>query len=214
MNYRKTYIKIIKKALLEKREKYKGVYYENHHILPKSLFPLWKKRKSNQVLLTAREHFFCHQLLVKIYNGYMINALFRLMHDKQNNQILTSKDYEKIRKQFADSVSKQSKKMVRNENWKTKISNSLKGKKHSIERIENIKNARALKGYNVSEETRKKISKTMKKIKSRSVICITTGKIYESIGDAISDTGATHVSDVCNGYRKKSKNLEWRWYNG
>jgi hypothetical protein len=67
MDYRKVYIFIIKKAKSENRQKGKGIYYERHHILPKSLFPLWDKEKKNLVLLTAREHFFCHQLLTKIY---------------------------------------------------------------------------------------------------------------------------------------------------
>lgn len=62
MNYRRVYFKIISNAKIEMqngvRKKKNGNYYENHHILPKSLFPLWKDRTSNLVLLTAREHFF------------------------------------------------------------------------------------------------------------------------------------------------------------
>lgn len=62
MNYRNIYLRVIKKAKEEElnglRKKGNGNYYERHHILPKSLFPLWSKRKSNIVLLTAREHFF------------------------------------------------------------------------------------------------------------------------------------------------------------
>lgn len=50
MNYKKLYIDIISKAKSENRKKGHGVYYENHHILPKSLFPLWKTKKSNLVL--------------------------------------------------------------------------------------------------------------------------------------------------------------------
>lgn len=71
MNYRATYLKIIKSAIRQKefrriRKKEKTRYYEKHHILPVSIFPLWKKKKSNLVLLTAREHYFCHILLTKI----------------------------------------------------------------------------------------------------------------------------------------------------
>lgn len=80
MNYKKLYIGIINKAKSENRKKGHNIYYESHHILPKSLFPLWKTRKSNLVLLTAREHFFCHQLLTKIYpSKAMSYALFRLV---------------------------------------------------------------------------------------------------------------------------------------
>ena len=70
MNYRHVYMLIIEHAKSEQklgiRKRGNGVYYESHHVLPKSLFPLWKYRKRNMVLLTAREHFFCHQLLSKI----------------------------------------------------------------------------------------------------------------------------------------------------
>lgn len=90
MNYRKVYMAIIAKAIKENRKKLSKdaenyVYYEAHHILPKSLFPAWKKRKSNIVLLTAREHFFVHQLLAKIYpHSNMIFALMRLSCDGQH----------------------------------------------------------------------------------------------------------------------------------
>ena len=90
MNYRKVYMAIIAKAIKENRKKLSKdaenyAYYEAHHILPKSLFPAWKKRKSNIVLLTAREHFFVHQLLAKIYpHSNMIFALMRLSCDGQH----------------------------------------------------------------------------------------------------------------------------------
>ena len=96
MNYKKLYINIINKAKSENRKKGHNIYYESHHILPKSLFPLWKTKKSNLVLLTAREHFFCHQLLTKIYpSKAMSYALFRLATD--HNHKVTSREYERIR---------------------------------------------------------------------------------------------------------------------
>ena len=109
MNYRKVYIKIISNAKLEEtqglRSKKNG-YYEKHHILPKSLFPLWKSRKSNLVLLTAREHYFCHQLLTKIYNnGKMIHALwFLTIHNKTLD--FSSRDYARIREKFSEHQSR------------------------------------------------------------------------------------------------------------
>lgn len=50
MDYRKVYMKIINKAINENRKKLSKdaenyVYYEEHHILPKSLFPAWNKGK-------------------------------------------------------------------------------------------------------------------------------------------------------------------------
>ena len=109
MDYRKAYMKIINKAISEDRKKLSKdaenyVYYEEHHILPKSLFPAWKNRKSNLVLLTAREHFFCHKLLVKIYPcRQMYGALFYLAND--NKHICSSIEYQFIREAFAKKQS-------------------------------------------------------------------------------------------------------------
>jgi hypothetical protein len=72
------------------------MYYESHHILPKSLYPEYKNLKehpSNGVLLIAREHFICHILLMKHYkklnnkNAYikMSKALHRLSSDGKHN---------------------------------------------------------------------------------------------------------------------------------
>lgn len=112
MNYRHVYCVIISHAKSEEklglRKKGNGEYYERHHILPISLFPLWEKRKSNLVLLTAREHFFCHQLLSKIYpNSNMMLALWRLANDGHHNYIVkNSKEYEKLRIKVSEKLSK------------------------------------------------------------------------------------------------------------
>ena len=70
MNYRHIYMCIITHAKASNRKRGDGNYYEKHHILPRSLFPNWITKESNTVLLTAREHFFCHQLLTKIYPSF------------------------------------------------------------------------------------------------------------------------------------------------
>jgi hypothetical protein len=121
LNYRRIYLKIIKKAKSENRKRecvyYKdennkwhtkqiGTYYEAHHILPKSLFPLWKNIKTksgfkkNGVLLTAREHYFCHQLLDKIYPGEKMFLALWWMSNSINYKI-TSREYERLKIKFA-----------------------------------------------------------------------------------------------------------------
>lgn len=98
MNYRHIYCKIISYAKSQNRFKGDGNYYESHHILPKSLFPLWKNRKSNQVLLTAREHFFVHQLLAKIYpTQQMIFAMYAFIARPNADYKISSREYERIR---------------------------------------------------------------------------------------------------------------------
>ena len=147
MNYRHVYMLIIEHAKSEEklgiRAKGNGNYYERHHILPRSLFPLWEKRKSNLVLLTAREHFFCHQLLSKIYpNSNIFLALWRLANDDQNNYIVKgSKEYEKLRIKVSEklsalykgksknkglyaSFSEEKKKLINEKRQQTKIANN------------------------------------------------------------------------------------------
>lgn len=128
MDYRKIYIKIIvnakkeaDKGLRPKRigdKKYFNEYYEFHHILPKSLFPLWEKRESNLIALTAREHFFCHQLLTKIYPcSKMACAVIKMMYNVEKH--IGSRDYERIRKRCGE--------LLKGEN------NPFYGKTHSEE---------------------------------------------------------------------------------
>lgn len=75
-------------------------YFEFHHILPKSLFPKWKRRKSNIVPLTAREHFFCHQLLTKIYPYPEMFLALRYMNQ---NHRYSSNLYEKEKLQILEA---------------------------------------------------------------------------------------------------------------
>lgn len=126
MNYRKIYLQIIYRA------KYRPIpktYYEMHHILPRSLGG--KDDKMNLVPLTAREHFICHWLLVKMYNKgskerhKMLYAFWRMQSspDPDNPRYINSMAYEKLRIEFADLVSK------RNRVSQHGIRNSQYGKK-------------------------------------------------------------------------------------
>lgn len=108
MNYRKVYMKIISNAINDMkkgvRKKKSGSYYELHHILPRSLFSLWEKKRENLVLLTAREHFFCHQLLMKIWPCMQIASALHVMSITRcnNHIIISSREYERIRKTFVN----------------------------------------------------------------------------------------------------------------
>ena len=116
MNYRKVYMKIIFNAIKETKQSLRPLpyksrqkafsekYFEFHHILPKSLFPLWRKRESNIIALTAREHFFCHQLLTKIYPSKEMFYALRMMvmtnetSNHKEHYKISSKEYEALRK--------------------------------------------------------------------------------------------------------------------
>lgn len=134
MNYRNVYLKIISNAKAQNRKKCKDKYYEAHHILPKSIFPSWKDRKSNIVLLTAREHLFCHMLLSKIYDCHEMKAALFFMITNGKHKC-TLREYERIKLEFSRSNSlhlkgKKNPNMKRtfSEETKSKLSAALKGK--------------------------------------------------------------------------------------
>ena len=62
MDYKKIYESLISNA--KERETIDG-YYEIHHIIPKSVGG--SNTDDNLVKLTLREHYFAHELLVKVY---------------------------------------------------------------------------------------------------------------------------------------------------
>lgn len=108
MNYEKIYYSIIDNAKKEylNGNRYVG-YYETHHIKPKSLGG--SNDKTNLVLLTAREHFICHALLVRFLTGnekYKMKwAFFRLCSCSGKNNpnhigYVNSRLYENFKKDF------------------------------------------------------------------------------------------------------------------
>lgn len=107
MDYKRIYDEIIKNA--KDRDCLLG-YYENHHIIPKSLGG--SDKKDNIAKLTAREHFICHVLLSKIYSTgtieyyKMVNALIMMKcNSKTHNRYFNSYLYQKARKRFAENQS-------------------------------------------------------------------------------------------------------------
>ena len=107
MDYKAVYYRIIEKAKKETElGNRKTGYYEKHHIQPRSLGG--SNNKENLVRLTAREHFICHWLLVKMYNkgtverNKMLCALWK-MHAINNIQkrYINARAYEALRIEFA-----------------------------------------------------------------------------------------------------------------
>ena len=96
--YSKIYLDIIFKAKKLNRKKLKKdnisyIYYENHHILPRSIFIDHDKSKWNLILLTAKEHFICHLLIWKHYKSLKdinkeikMSRAFSYMNSKTSKQ--------------------------------------------------------------------------------------------------------------------------------
>lgn len=132
--YTKIYFNIINRAKSEPRKKNDGRYYESHHIRPKSMGGT--NDADNLVLLTAKEHFVAHHLLIKMvdekqYIVKMTHAFWRMCHAPQQKQIISSKTYEMLRLRKSMIMSEQ----MSGQN------NPFYGKTHTDETKEKMKNA-------------------------------------------------------------------------
>jgi len=111
--YTQWYYSIINQALSQNRESLKKdnihyVYYEKHHTLPNAIFPEYSDLQINPwnaVLLTAREHFIVHLLLVKMTLGvskqkmsWALNMMFTTRSNLRNKcSIVYAKNKENLR---------------------------------------------------------------------------------------------------------------------
>jgi hypothetical protein len=100
--YTRWYYNIINRAKTRSLSDYK----EKHHIIPKSMGG--DNTKNNLVKLTAREHFVCHMLLVKMTTGKakrsMAYAAWQMTYiDNRPRYKPSSRMYAILRKQLSES---------------------------------------------------------------------------------------------------------------
>jgi hypothetical protein len=156
--YSKCYYSIIE---CRKKNSVTG-YVERHHIVPKSLGG--SNKKENIVALTAREHFICHRLLVKMTSGKdkmkMSFALRNIIHREnryQQRYKISSRTYAAIISTTKANISK----------YQSDKNNPYYGKKHSDEVREKMRAKRALQdppllGKSHSVETKEKLRQANK----------------------------------------------------
>lgn len=184
MNYQGVYNLIINNARSKNRSKSEKQYYEAHHIIPKSLGGQGKesqwKTHPNIVLLTAREHFICHKLLVEIYpqNYSLVWALHRMMYSKKGNinrdYVPSSRDYENFRKIFSNIVKEQQTGKPKSVSHRNNLSKSKTGTKMPESFVQNLKeNMKGEKNPNYgnkwSQEMKDLLSKKKKGIPNKVV---------------------------------------------
>lgn len=109
MNYNKIYQNIIDNAKKQNRVKNKLFLYESHHIIPKSIGGT--NEKDNLVLLTPKEHYICHRLLVEIHRGTenehkMYYAMWCMINGlgNQKRHATTSKIYDRLRNEMFNII--------------------------------------------------------------------------------------------------------------
>ena len=167
--YSNWYYSIIENAQSKSRKRGND-YYENHHILPKSIFPEFTNENWNKVLLTAKEHFICHHLLTKFTKNNLKRKMDNAHHkmcfcispDHKREYKISSSVYDNARKQHSENISGKNHPMYgirgkenplygipRSQETKDKISKANKGKMCGKEH--------PLYGTTWSDETRKKM---------------------------------------------------------
>jgi len=208
MNYKKVYDQIIERGQKENRSKGKGVYYEKHHIVPKCMGGC--NTSKNLVLLTAREHYICHLLLLEVYpyEDGLHHAVWVLACTKEGLNI-SSRTYARLKVIASRAISKankgrkkpplteQHKKKIsetlknRKVTWGHKISEGKKGRKLTEEQKQKVSTFH--KGRKRSAETREKISEARKNSSHPAPdtsIPVTYQNItYPSIRSAVKATG-------------------------
>lgn len=182
--YTTIYYKIINKARTQTRVKNSDHYFESHHIIPKSLGGV--NTKDNKVLLTFKEHYICHRLLVKMLSDInhinkMKYALYVLCksndlqirnmsyHQKMiclehNRQASKNRNH---KPNLGNKHSEMTKELLRQKSTGRKLSTDAKQKISQNNKLTNKsrgdKNRLALSGKVKSDEHKKKISESIKK---------------------------------------------------
>lgn len=140
-------------------------YVEKHHIIPKSLGGT--NKKENIVVLSAREHFICHRLLVKMTTGrekmkmsYAVRCLVNRENVHQQRYKINSRTYAAIISTTKNIISE----------YQSGENNPYYGKKHSEEVRAKMRAKRALqeppnlgKNFQHTAETKEKLRQANKK---------------------------------------------------
>jgi hypothetical protein len=159
--YTKWYNNIVAKAQVRVNH---GGYFEKHHIVPKSLGG--SNDSLNLVKLTAKEHFICHLLLIRMTEGKskvkMRYAAWMMVKNNpyQNRTIITGRRFQLLREQMIIANKERpgpNLGMNMSEETKQKLSNALKGRKQPVRTAEHKHKIGEAK-KNPSAETRLKIS--------------------------------------------------------
>ena len=165
MDYQRIYDQIIDRAKKEGRLYGKDVYYERHHIIPKCVGGEGKTHQwrthPNIVLLTAREHFICHQLLCQIYpnESKLKFALWAMSNQKTDNRDykIGNRQYERMKQEYVKLV----KGVPKSEQYKQSLSRSKLGvKKPPMTDTHRINLKQSITGLVKSDTHRKNISKS------------------------------------------------------
>lgn len=182
--YTTTYYLIVDRAKRENRTKKGEIYYESHHIIPKSLGG--SNLASNKVLLTFKEHYVCHRLLTKMvtdpkHRNKMMYALFvlsrtsdgqmrELTHHQRMKCLSSNREASRNRNHkpnLGNKHSEETKRLLREKSTGQRHTDETKEKISKNNQLTNKSRAEKVgnfwAGKPKTEEQRRKISETLKK---------------------------------------------------
>lgn len=157
MNYERIYNQIINRA----KNRVLECYTEKHHIVPRCMNG--SDEKTNLVSLTAREHFICHQVLVRMYPEntklkFALWAMCNMKSKRQSRYTPSSRIYESIKEEVVRMISEKKKGVKLSEEHKQKTRETLSGRKRPKDVIDKIHRTRKQNEWRHSDETKKKMT--------------------------------------------------------
>jgi hypothetical protein len=179
-------------------------YTEKHHILPESLGGL--DTPENLTTLTAREHFICHWLLIKIYKDgeahwKMLNAIRIMRAENKNQQRYDTKITSRVYSNLKEEYSRLQSERVRGENnpmYGKPVSESVR--KGRSERAKGDNNPSKLPGVG------DKISEAKKGVKRKKFSAEWKSKMsLAKQGENNSIFGKNHSHETIEKIREKAK---------
>jgi hypothetical protein len=200
MDYKKIYNQLIDRAKQEARIKGKQMYYEIHHIKPRSLGGTGKnhewKHHPNLVLLTAKEHFIAHLLLCEIYpdNEKLKKALWALVNaTKENRYKVSARVYQRTKQAYIETIKgvPKSKEALEKRTATRKAASTYNRSSEAIQKGIETRKANGSYHYKRTLEHNKKLSeaKQGKRLEGKRILDPTTGNHYASQTQAIEALG-------------------------
>lgn len=184
IDFRKEYILLIAYAKKRNLEYKSGMSLERHHILPKCIFPQWKKKKSNIVVLTREEHIKAHFLLKEIYKNEKLEFAYMSMTREINSSKLMSI-------------------LWKNNDYRLKVTESNKKTWSDPKKLK--EHSDLMKEIFNRPEIAKKRKEATRKVVAQKVRNIETGLIFDSMVEAAKWAGISaspKIGECCRHKRK------------
>jgi hypothetical protein len=200
------YKKIYESFILNRMSKTIVGYSEKHHIIPKSLNGT--NEKTNIIKLSARDHYFAHCCLARIYGGSMWKALHLMGHTQKNihgAELFSKGRMLEIARVNASLERSKYMKIA----WKNGTVNGRKNYNPVSDETKQ-KQSKALKGRKISKDSIKKRRDTIKQnAKKIKFINLITNEIF--LGSAFefriyTEISQSYVSQLTTGKVEVAKN--------